>query len=255
MYYFSMTMARQRGLIKISGTIGDVNYFISRGIGWCRNAGGGFTREAILYSPRMHRIRKNNSEFGNCSSTKKQFRLALWPFLHGIKGRGLHSNMMQLFMNIKALDAVSEHGKRQVLEGLHTAKGKRMLKQFDFSLKSAITDAAFSASTFNWNTQTLKVTNIHPSTFKAPKTATYVGVTLGIVDFDFNHLNYTLVVSPTHFLEVDAATTSFVLEPEQMMPPEHYGFAILGLRYYEVIDEEVYEFSEPLGVRVLDCLG
>lgn len=249
-----MTMGRQKGLIKISGTIGDINFFISKGMGYTRTAGGGFTREAILYSPRMHRIRKNNDEFGTCSSTKKQFRLALWSFLHGIKGRNLHSGMMQLFMNIKGLDAVSEHGNRQVLEGLRTAKGKRLLKQFDFMLQSSLTQYLITNSTFTWNTQRLHVSRFSPSLYKVPKTATHVGVTLGLVDFDFYNLNYSLVVSPTRFIEVDAPITSFVLEPEQVMPPEHFGFAILGLRYYEVIEHEVYAFKKPLGVRVLDCL-
>lgn len=31
-------------------------------------------------------------------------------------------------------------------------------------------------------------------------------------------------------------------------------FVVLGLRYYEIIETEVYAFKQPLGIRVLDVL-
>ena len=248
-------MARQKGLIKLRGTIGDVNFYVTKGVGYARKAGGGFNGKAIKTKASMQRVRENASEFGHCSMVKKQFRRALLPFLEGMKGRDMHSKLMQLFLELKGLDAISERGKRRVKAGVHTAKGKRLLSQFAFTKPSAIFNDLYSKASFDWATQQLAVTDFDLSGFKTPKAATHLGVTLGVLDFDFDTLDYSLGVSAPYFLEVDAGATSFVLEPDPVVAPTHFGIAVLGLRYYEVIDSEVYGFDTPLGVQVLDCLA
>lgn len=255
MYYFSGIMARQKGLFKVIGTIGDVNFYSIKGVHYARKAGGGFNGEAIRHKASMVRVRENASEFGHCSRVKKQFRLALLPFLQGIKGRDFHTRLMQLFLELKVLDSVSERGKRKVKEGLQTAKGKRLLKQFHFTPQHALLATLQNAATFRWHSQQLTISNFNPRLFKAPKTATHIGITLGVLDFDFDSLASTLEVSPIHFLEVDADDSSFVLEPEHVIVPSHFGIAILGLRFYEVIDSEVYGLEAKVGVGLLDVRG
>jgi len=248
-------MARQKGLIKLTGTIGDVNFYVTKGVGYARKAGGGFNGKAIKTKASMQRVRENASEFGHCSMVKKQFRLALLPFLEGIQGRELHARLMQLFLELKALDAVSERGQRRVQEGLQTAKGKRLLNQFVFTPQHTFLDALHAKSAFDWTTQELQVSDFNPSGFKAPKAATHAGVTLGVLDFDFENLDYSLEVSTTHFLALDAGATSFMLEPETVVTPTHFGVAVLGLRFYEVIETEVYGLDSFIGCWVLGCLS
>lgn len=248
-------MARQKGIILISGTIGAMNFFITNGKGFVRQAGGGFDGEKIRTDPRYVRTRENSSEFGKTSSLKRQFRLALLPFFNGIKTKTFHSRMMQLFLAIKALDPVSERGKRHVYQGLQTAKGRRLLKQYVFTSPRVLLNGFYDRASFNWQTQQLTINNFNPGLFKAPKTATHIGITLGVLDFDFVSLDYALELSPIFFLEVKADTCSFVISPEDLIVPQHFGIAVLGLRYYEVIGTEVYGFDTPIGIRVLDCLG
>ena len=252
-YYFSFIMARQKGLIKLTGTIGEVNFYVLNGVGYARKAGGGFSGKAIKTKASMQRVRENASEFGHCSMVKKQFRLALMPFLEGIKGRDLHARLMQLFLELKALDSVSECGKRRVCKGLLTAKGKRLLQQFVFTPQHTLLDALNAKATFDWTTQRLDVSEFGPNGYKVPKTATHIGVTLGVLDFDFDSLDYNLKVSATHFIDIDAGATSFMLEPEAVVAPTHVGVAVLGLCFFEVIDGEVYDLPSFIGGTVLDC--
>jgi hypothetical protein len=61
-----------------------------------------------------------------------------------------------------------------------------------------------------------------------------------VLDFDFDTLNHRLHVSPTTYLEKNSAVASFTLQPDVVLPPQHSGFAVLGLQFAEVLDGEVY---------------
>lgn len=252
LYYISSTMARQTGLFKISGTLGDINFYITKSVGYARKAGGGFNGFAIRTQDNMQRVRENASEFGHCSRVKKQFRLALLPFLNPLQDKAFHSRMMQVFLQIKALDAVSERGKRRVNRGLQTAKGQQVLRQYELTPKNPVLNALFKATAFDWPSQTLRITNFKLVALKAPKTATHLGVTLGILDFDFDSLEHTLEVSPTKFIEVGSGTTSFELLPELVRSPAHTGMVILGIRYYEIIADEIYGLETLRGLQILE---
>ncbi|MBF8149119.1 hypothetical protein ITJ86_04380 [Winogradskyella sp. F6397] len=246
-------MARQKGLFKITGTLGAVNFYVVKGVGYARKAGGGFNGNAIRTQPNMQRVRENASEFGHCSQVKKAFRLALSPFLSDIKGRALHTRLMQLFLGIKALDGVSERGQRRVTHGLQTAKGKRLLSRFVFTPRHQLLDALSDRATFDWSSQQFTVSDFNFGVFKSPKSATHIGVTLGVLDFDFDGLSSTLSVSPTQLLEVGTASASFTLVPDTMISTEYTGIAILGLRFCEVVDGEVYGLNGGIGCCVLGC--
>ncbi|WP_417371889.1 hypothetical protein [Gelidibacter japonicus] len=97
-------MARQRGLFTISGTIGDLNFFIMSRKGFVRRAGGEFNGEAIRTQDNMKLVRDNASEFGYCSTSRSRFRRALPPpFFGGLKGRQIHSRLMTLFTQLKVM--------------------------------------------------------------------------------------------------------------------------------------------------------
>ena len=77
-------MARQKGLIKLVGTIDGINFYVRKGTPVARKAGGGFTSERVKHSPALVRTRENSREFGHVSKFKKLFRMGLFPFLNGL---------------------------------------------------------------------------------------------------------------------------------------------------------------------------
>ncbi|NRD24104.1 hypothetical protein HNV10_12660 [Winogradskyella litoriviva] len=245
-------MARQKGLLKLTGTIGGINFYVVNGVGFARNAGGGFNGDAIRHQPNMQRVRENASEFGHCSKVKKAFRLALMPFLLGYKHSKLHARMMTLFTSIKALDTTSERGSRRVGEGLQTAKGRQLLHTFEFTPQHKMLNAVLCHSNFNWPLQVLSITEFSAKLYPYPKAATHVSLTLGILDFNFDTLESSLKVAPTYFLEVSSAASSFEIAMDTVMATDFVGIAVLGLRFYEVIDDEVYGLNAMVGVRLLD---
>lgn len=245
-------MARQKGLFKVTGTLGDVNFYVINGVGYARKAGGGFNGEAIRRQPNMQRVRENASEFGQCSSIKKTFRLALMPFLKGYKHAKLHARMMTLFTSIKALDVVSERGSRNVREGLNTTKGQRLLRTFEVTPWHTMLQAVLEHATFNWSLMQFKVSGFDVGRYPSPKTATHVGFTIGILDFNFDLLDASMMVSSTYFMDITDASTFFEITMDTIVVPDFVGIAVLGLRFYEVIDGEVYEINSMIGVGFLD---
>ena len=150
------------------------------------------------------------------------------------------SRMMGLFIGLKDLDGNSPRGERRVAQGVATAKGKHLLKTFVFVPECQATGFVVPQSAFDWTNQTLSVKPLDLNALPFPKGATHLGLTLGVMDFDFNRLSHTLHFSPTAYLEKNSTVAGFTLQPDVVAPPQHSGFAVLGLQFVEIIDGEVY---------------
>jgi hypothetical protein len=246
-------MAKQKGLITLTGTLGGINFFVSRNKGLARRAGGGFTSKAIKTKPSMQRVRENASEFGHCSKVKKHYLRAFLPFFTNYKDSTLHSRMMTLFTTLKDLDGTSVRGERRVVNGLETVKGQRLLRQFEFTPKHPFISYLHGRSQYDAATQTITVNDFLASHKDAPKTATHMGVMMGVLDFDFTTLKSDLRLSSTHYIPLNTSAY-FSLQPDVVLPIEHYGVVILGARYYEIFErpdgaDEIY----PMGGVGVSC--
>lgn len=232
------TMAQQKGIFKISGTVGDINFYMINNKGYARKAGGGFNSKAIKTKPSMQRVRENASEFGHCSTVKKRYRMAFVPFLQGHKEAKLHVRMMRLFTALKDLDSVSVRGERRVGNGLQTMKGRQLLKTFAFTPKHPFLTLLRNSCSFDTINQTLSVQDFTAHHHAAPKSATHIGVMLGVLDFDFDTLENHLRMSPVYYIPM-GETASFSLSPTSLAPIVHLGVVILGVRYYEILENSV----------------
>ena len=239
-------MARQKGLFKVTGTLGGVNFYVVKGVGYARKAGGGFNGKAIKTKASMHRVRENASEFGHCSNVKKAFRIALLPLFNPPKSSELHRRMMGLFTLLKDLDPVSLRGQRRVAQGMTTAKGKQLLLDFVFVPECPAPTFILSHSHFDWNTQTLTINPMDLKPLKFPKGATHLKLTLGVLDFDFVDLTHRLHCSPNLFLEKGSITGLLNLQPDGIETPTTNGLALLGVQFVKVLNGEVYGLK-PMG--------
>jgi hypothetical protein len=70
-------MAKQKSIIPLSGTLDGINFYIRKGTAVARKAGGGFNGKAIKNSPKMARVKENNTEFGHYSFVEKVFKDSL----------------------------------------------------------------------------------------------------------------------------------------------------------------------------------
>lgn len=178
------TMARQKSLVRLEGTISGINFYFRKGKPVAREAGGGFSSEAIRTSPKMERVRENSGEFGMVSKAKKLIRLGLYPFLLDYADVSLHGRMMRLFQAIKVLDTISVRGQRTFQNGLATAAGRSLLLHFDITAQKASTMLPGKGH-FDATTQQYTLTNIKPDTLLLPKGATGMQLCFGVLQVDF----------------------------------------------------------------------
>jgi hypothetical protein len=246
-------MARQKGITTLSGTLGDLNFFVAKGKGYVRIAGGGFNGDAIKTKDSMVRVRENYTEFGAASTTLKQFRRSLLPVFQPPKSKDLHERLMRLFMQLKDLDGISVRGKRRVGNGLLTAKGKHLLKHFAF-LPTKVLDYIVSKGSYDSVNQTLSFTPMDLSKVKFIKGSTHIALRLIVIDFNFEALTYTHYISDTVLLGREQIE-AFSLAPATVVAPEHTRIVALGLQFCEVFGEEVYPMKglSGLGCQVIDC--
>lgn len=243
-------MAKQKGLFKLRGTIGGVNYYFINGVGYARTAGGGFNGQAIRSLPSMQRVRENASEFGHCSRVKKAFRLALFPLFNPPKSSVLHRRTMSLFTQLKDLDGISARGQRRVAKGLETIRGKQLLQAFEFVPENKAVGFVLDSSTFDWPSQTLTIEALDLNSLFFPKGATHLALSFGVLDFDFETLNSQLYCAPLAILEKSSQVSSVALTPETVVVPSAIGLAVLGVQFYKVEASEVYSFE---GLKSFGC--
>jgi len=67
-------MARQEGIIKLNGRIGDLTFYKTRN-GYLARDKGGVDASRIANDPRYQRTRENMAEFGRATKAGKFFRI------------------------------------------------------------------------------------------------------------------------------------------------------------------------------------
>ena len=250
-------MAKQKGIVRFVGTLEGINFYERKGVAVARKAGGGFTGEAIKNNPSMQRVRENSSEFGRCSTVKKAFRLGLMPFLIDVRDGSLHGRMMQLFQKIKVLDIVNTRGSRTVGQGMTTALGRKLLSDFEFTPLCNVPQILGGNAQFDWNNYTYSLNGFDIQSVVFPKGANHCSVQLGLLCFDFDTLASTLYKSDPFFMGSDFTDTSFTLPLPELPIATGVQIAVLGLRFYQAVDGELYAFNEErsVGLEVLGVKG
>jgi hypothetical protein len=242
-------MAKQEGIITLSGTIAGINFYIRNGKAVARRAGGGFNGKTIANSPKMVRVRENNSEFGNCSMMKKLFKDGLFPFFGTRKDSLLHGRMIGLFMAIKDCDTSSERGKRSVAVGLQTQAGKKLLTDFEFTaITLPITNAIVSSDFFS-----LTINNFDITTIDFVPGATHLELCYGVLVFDFDRATTVLHRSAVVTLATTAPATPLLLAIASFAVGTALPIGVLGYRMVQVVNGAKYPLKEvgSYGVRVL----
>lgn len=250
-------MAKQKGIIRLKGTIGDINFYSTRNGGdLARAAGGGFNRQGNKKNPTMVRTRENASEFGHCSKVKKAFKIALAPFVCIRKDGSLHGRMMTLFTKIKSLDRIHTRGNRKVATGLETSLGIHLLRSFVFTPACNVMDVLGASIDYDFMSRRCSITNFDVRNVSFPAGATHLALTLGLLHFDFDTLTYKLKSSTPVYIDKMHSATSLELSVED---PEVVGMqiAVLGLKFYQEVDSTYYLFksANAVGVEVLGVLG
>lgn len=244
-------MAKQVGPLFFKGTMRGINYYFREGEPLARRAGGGFSRKNIKESPNMEKVRKSNSEFAHCSKVNKAFKLALQPYLSGYKDGTFHYRLMQLFLNIKDCDTVSERGRRSVREGIATTTGQQLFKAFVFTPEQRPLFLCDYES--DSNPAVFKVTHHKVADAQFPQGADYMEMRVGLFRFDFESLAYEHVFAEPLMIARDFQGDAFTIACPDLPGGEGMLFSAVRVCFYRTVDGERHRVPESghTGVRIM----
>ena len=122
-------MARQKGIIKLKGTIGDITFYKTQD-GHLAREKGGIDASRIAIDPAFQRTRENGSEFGRAGKAGKVLRTALRALLLNSADGRMVSRLTQAMVKVIQADLVSERGLRNVIDG-----EAELLFGFEFNIR------------------------------------------------------------------------------------------------------------------------
>lgn len=243
-------MAKQKGIIPLVGTIGGVNFYYLNGKPVARTAGGGFNSAAIKHKKSMERVRENGKEFGACSRVNKMFRQALRPFYMRYKFTFFHSRLMRLFTDLKSLDAVNGRGARCVSKGVATAKGKQLLVDFNYTPNCVPRTVLPFLYAVDEATCVCTVSRFAIDKVVFIPGATHVAIQYGVLDFNFETLVFDMHLADVQLLSRTATDSSLTFVPNSLPVGTGVLLAVVGVRYYQEIDGELYVLNSEKGVGI-----
>lgn len=245
-------MAKQKGTIRIKGTIGGLTYYTRNGVDLVRQAGGGFNGEAIKTKPSMERVRENNSEFGRVAKVKSLFRRNLMGYLSTVSDLSYHARMVSVLQKIKVLDTVSARGKRDVVLGLQTPIGRKMWSELLITNK-LVNDLLPGIYEVDAETLALQVSSLDFSQVLFPKGATFLELCYSVLVMDFEEMVCKASHATPLFLEKGATETQVVLPLSSAVEASGMLFPVVAVRFYQEVGGEKYMFKEGVwqGVEFL----
>ena len=134
-------MARQKGILKLKGTIGDITFYKTRD-GYVAREKTSIDANRIANDPAFQRTRENGAEFGRAGKASKLLRNTLRPYFKNYADYRMTSRLTQAMMKVVQADLVSVRGMRNVIDG-----EAELLAGFEFNRKSQLSGSLFAPMT------------------------------------------------------------------------------------------------------------
>ena len=234
-------MASDNGFPPIIGTYNGINYYMRNGKQCQRKAGGGFTTESIKNNPKMQGIRDRNKEMALCSKFTMNFKEAMSPFLKEIHDGTLHQRLMKLFMKIRTLDETPE-GKRTAGGGLKSNSGKKLLKEFKFTMGPDGLNILGPVVTFDTQTGTLNAVSFNPTRLKFPKGSSHFFLDYGVLEYDIKKSAFLFILNEgTLIVEKGDEARELVLEVPKKPKKGSVVFGVVKVHFYQKLPDRFYK--------------
>jgi hypothetical protein len=237
-----IVMAKQKGLIELEGTIGELNFYYRKGKPVVRKSGGGFNGKAIKTKASMVRVRENGSEFGSCMRVVTAFKSSLAVFLTQFKDGGLHHRLVSLFTKIKSWDTVSERGQRTVAHGLNTPAGIALLDHYVVTSGKNLERVLGHPYRFDFATG-FQLDGFDGNHLHFPGGSTHLKLVAGYLRFDFDNLSYQLVVSEAVYLDKASAGT-YALGPQAPNSATGKAIGVVFAQYVQNVNGVYYPLKQ-----------
>lgn len=243
-------MARQKGILKIKGTIGDITFYKTKD-GYLVKEKSAIEGNRIASDPAFQRTRENNSEFGRAGKAGKVLRTALRPLLLNTADSRMVGRLTQAMMKVIKADAVSDRGQRNVIDG-----ETELLIGFEFNSNGKLSNSLYAPTTPNIDRVTGEITLEIPSfvpinMIAAPAGTTHFKIISGEAE------SHVVATSETAILPWDSTPTTLITHTNTVTPNSTKPlFLAVGVEFYQEVNGTNYPLKNgaynPLSILSVD---
>ena len=233
-------MARQKGIIKLKGTIGGITFYKTQD-GHLAREKGGIEASRIASDPAFQRTRENGSEFGRAGKAGKILRTSLRALLINSADGRMVSRLTQKMVKVIQADTVSVRGLRNVIDG-----EAELLQGFEFNIRGKLGTSLFApfVGTIDRVAGTITV-DIAPfipaNMIAAPSGTTHFKIISAGSEVDFEAETFVEAHTETAILPWDNVETVAISQENAVTAASIKPlFLALGVEFYQEVNGQMY---------------
>ena len=236
-------MARQKGIIKLKGKIGDLSFYKTQD-GHLAREKGGVDASRIANDPAFVRTRENGAEFGSSATSGKTLRDALRTMLMTASDNRVTSRLTKLMTDIKNLDTTSVRGERTVGTAIALAQAKALLKGFNFNNRAILGSVLFKPYAVNTGTGAITINGLVPiNDIVFPAGATHMSIKGAWAKIDFAGNIYDVQMSNIINVPIDSNPSNMVLTPAAAPAGAGTDLYLLQIEFFQEVNAVQYSLK------------
>lgn len=229
-------MARQKGIIKLTGKVGDLSFYKSKD-GFLAREKGGVEGERIKNDPAFVRTRENGAEFGSSASSGKLLRDSVRTMMQNASDGRVTARLTKVMTQIKNMDPTSARGERTVGVGIATPTAKALLKGFNFNNRAVLGSVLFKSYSVNTGTGVIDLTGFVPiNDLNVPPGATHVTLRGAWTKVDFSGSVSSVEETNSQNLPIDGTVTTVTLTPTAVPSGTGTDLYLLMLEFFQEVN-------------------
>jgi hypothetical protein len=232
-------MARQIGVLKISGSFNGLSFFETK-YGFIVRRKGGFNAKRLKKDAAYVRSRETANEFKLCSEAGKLLRQTLAPLNRKVCDSSVTWRTTQLMCKLKELDNLSKRGGRNPGEGLKTTAGQQLVRKFNFNNETSLSSMTGQVSLDNV-TGAMTLKKFVPAQMKSPKGATHFMIKGGLLIFDALNGKAKLIETNTHRGKINKLPITIALVPVTNSTMTGIRILVMTIEFMQKINGTEYE--------------
>ncbi len=233
-------MAKQKGIIKLDGTIGGITFYKSQD-GYLAREKGGVSGDRIANDPNFQRTRENGEEFGRAGKAGKLLRNSIRAMLQNASDSRMVSRLTQKMVEVIQEDATNPRGQRNVIDG-----EAELLEGFEFNISGKLGTTLYApyTSTIDRVAGTLAVSIpafVPLNMIAAPGGSTHFKIVSAGTEIDFENETFVVATSETTVLPWNTTATGVInLSNAVTANSTHPLFLALGIEFYQEVNGQMY---------------
>lgn len=236
-------MAKQKGIIKLNGTIGDITFYKTKD-GHLAREKGGIDAKRIATDPAFQRTRENGSEFGRAGKAGKILRASIRPLLLNSADSRMVSRLTQSMIKVIQADTTSERGLRNVIDG-----EAELLNGFEFNIIGTLASSMFAPYTaaidrISGELSVAFAPFVPVNMIAAPAGTTHFKIISAGTEIDFEAEKFVESHSETLPLPWDILPTLAITHTNTVTPNSSNPlFLVLGMEFYQEVNGKMYSLK------------